>query len=187
MEQAATAAADGASEDVRAAELEAASADLLAARLRVLVARREQTHALLQQVEADIEATRIRAPDNGAIVRRLAQPGMAVDTGTPVLSMWLSEETWVEAWVPEEKLGRLREGGRVQVSFPALPRVRFEGRVTRVGLATDFEMPVDYLPQSREARMRPTPQVGLAIHLDDMPALLRPGMSAVVAIPLDEA
>lgn len=187
LAEAARAAAAEADEDVRAAELEGASADLLAARLRVLLARRKQTEARLQQVDADIEATRIRAPADGAIVRRLAQPGMAVDTGTPVLSLWLSEDTWVEAWVPEEKVGSFRQGARVQVKFPALPGERFEGSVTRVGLATDFEMPVDYLPQSREARMRPTPQIGVAVRLDTLPALLRPGMSAVVTIPRGDA
>jgi len=184
---AAQAAAAGAQQDVRAATLERTSADLLAVRLRVLKARREQTRARLLQVDADIDAMQIRAPADGAIVRRLAQPGMAVDTATPVLSMWLEEDTWVEAWVPEEGVGALREGDPVQVSFPALPGDRFDGRIARIGLATDFEMPVDYLPQSREERMRPTPLIGVAVRIDALPQLLRPGMSAVVTLPRSDS
>ncbi len=107
---------------------------------------------------------------------------MAVETGTPVLSLWLTESSWIEAWVPEEALGDFDTGNAVQVSFPALPGERFAGTVTRIGLATDFEMPLDYLPQTREARMRPTPQVGVEVRLDVVPEMVRPGLSAVVDI-----
>jgi multidrug resistance efflux pump len=107
---------------------------------------------------------------------------MAVDVGTPVLSMWLGGDSWVEAWVREEELAAVAEGGSAEVTFPYLPGQRFAARVSKVGLATDFEMPADYLPQPRSTRMRPTPQVGIALELLDEPPLLRPGVSAVVSI-----
>jgi multidrug resistance efflux pump len=150
--------------------------------MRVLAASRREAAAKLARVEADIAGTRVLAPGDGAILRRLAQPGMAVGPNTPVLSFWLSEDVWIEAWIPEERLGDLRVGSAVQVTFPVLPGERFAGRVSRIGLATDFEMPLDYLPQTREARMRPTPQVGVMVRLDAPPTLMRPGMSAIVDI-----
>ena len=155
------------------------------AQLRVLRSSRLEAEAELAQVEADIASTRVDAPADGAVIRRLAQPGMAVDTGTPILSLWLTDRTWIEAWVPEEDIADVVPGNPVQVSFPALPGERFDGVISRIGLATDFEMPVDYLPQTRESRMRPTPQVGLEIRLDSPPAVFRPGMSAVVDIRRD--
>ena len=170
---------------VAAARLAEVDAMILEGELRILRAQREELLAVLDQVELDIENMRVTAPADGAIVRRLVQPGMAVETGTPMLSMWLTDETWIEAWVPEERVGDLAVGSPVTVTFPATPHERFTGRVERIGLATDFEMPADYLPQTREARMRPTPQIGVRVSLEASPAIARPGMSALVDIRRD--
>ena len=182
---AAAAAEAGARAERDAAVLALEAVALREAQLRVLMAQHREAQAELARVEADIRSTRVLAPADGAVIRRLAQPGMAVETGTPLVSMWLSDDTWVEAWIPEKQLGDLHIGSDATVSFPALPGERFTGVVARIGLATDFEMPADYLPETRQARMRPTPQVGVKIHLDAPPALVRPGMSAIVDIHRD--
>jgi multidrug resistance efflux pump len=96
--------------------------------------------------------------------------------------MWFSNDTWIEAWVNEADLSDIAVGNIVQVTSPALPGEVLEGVVGTVGLATDFEMPLDYLPRSRSERMQQSPLVGVAIHLNAMPDLLRPGMSAVANI-----
>lgn len=184
---AADAAASGSYSELQGARLAEDEISLREGELHILRAKRQELVAELQRIDADIDSTRVIAPADGAVIRRLAQPGMAVSTGTPLLSLWLTEETWIEAWIPEENLGDLKTGSEVAVSFPALPRERFAGRVERIGLATDFEMPLDYLPQTRESRMRPTPQIGVQIRLDAPPALVRPGMSAIVDIRVNEA
>lgn len=151
--------------------------------LHVLEARLAGARARLDRAEVNVDNAAIRAPASGAVVRRLAQPGMAVEVGTPVISMWLSEDTWVEAWVAEEDLGSIAVGSGVQVRFAAAPGKRFAGVVETIGLATDYEMPMDYLPQPRATRMRHEPLVGVAIRLDEgLPDVLRPGVSAVVDI-----
>lgn len=182
LAEAAAATEAGALARWEAARLALEELALRRAELRVLQAQQRQAEAVLAQVEADIDSTRVLAPAAGAVLRRLAQPGMAVETGTPIVSLWLDEDTWIEAWVPEEQLGQFAPGSAVQVSFPALVGQRFSGTVVRIGLATDFEMPAGYLPQPRETRMRPTPQVGVEIRLDSAPELIRPGLSAVVDI-----
>lgn len=182
LARAAAAATLEAASGVESARLAEKSLTLREAELRVLSASRREAAAKLSGVEADIAGTRILAPGDGAILRRLAQPGMAVGPGTPVLSFWLTDDSWIEAWIPEESLGHVEVGSAVQVTFPVLPGERFAGRVSRIGLATDFEMPLDYLPQTREARMRPTPQVGVMVRLDSPPVFMRPGMSAIVDI-----
>lgn len=168
--------------ELDAAQLQIDALALREARLRVMQAQQREAQARLARVEADIDSARVVAPADGAVVRRLAQPGMAVETGSPVVSLWLHEDTWIEAWIPERQLRAVEVGSVVTVSFPSLPGERFTGTVVRVGLATDFEMPLDYLPQTREARMRPTPQVGVRVQLEAPPAVLRPGMSAIVDI-----
>jgi membrane fusion protein (multidrug efflux system) len=151
-------------------------------RLAIIAAQSAQAAARVDVAQADLEATRIRAPADGAVIRPLAQPGMVLDVGTPAVSMWFSDDTWIEAWVNEADLSDIATGNIVQVTSPALPGEVFQGVVSTVGLATDFEMPLDYLPRSRSERMQQSPLVGVAIRLNAMPQLLRPGMSAVANI-----
>ncbi|MEQ8261998.1 efflux RND transporter periplasmic adaptor subunit [Pseudohaliea sp.] len=150
--------------------------------LHVLAAQRDTAAAELARAEADLEATVIRAPADGAIIRRLVQPGMAMDVGTPALSMWFSDRSWVEAWIGEADLADIAPGSAVRVSSPALRGQAVTGVVATVGLATDFEMPLDYLPKPRGERLQQAPLVGVAIVLDELPDVLRPGISMVVDI-----
>jgi membrane fusion protein (multidrug efflux system) len=155
---------------IRRRRIAVLEADLLAARAR------------LTRAETDLESAAIRAPEDGAIVRRVVQPGVAVEAGQPVISMWLGDDLWVEAWIDEEDLGFVRRGGKAVVTFQALPGREFTGVVERIGLATDLEIPESDVPQPRFTRMRDAPVVGVRIRLAEPPPHLVPGLSAVVAI-----
>lgn len=183
MARAAAAGYESAQATLQSAELAWEEIAVREERLAVLEARLAGSRARLDRAEVRAENAVIRAPANGAIVRRLAQPGMAVEVGTPVLSMWLSEHSWVEAWVAEDDLAGIAVGNAVQIRFAAASGERFTGVVERIGLATDFEMPLDYLPQPRATRMRHDPLIGVYVRLDGAaPDVLRPGVSAVVDI-----
>lgn len=149
-------------------------ADLLAAQARVT------------RAEAELASSAIRAPQAGSIVRRIVQPGGALEAGQPVLAMWLGEDLWVEAWINEEDLESVRPGGKAAVTFHAFPGREFTGVVERVGLATDLELPDSAMPHPRFARMRAAPVIGVRIRLDNPPPHLVPGLSAIVAIKKED-
>jgi multidrug resistance efflux pump len=151
-------------------------------RIAVLEADLRAAQARLARAEADLESAAIRAPSEGAIVRRIVQPGGAIEAGQPVISMWLGDDLWVESWVDEEELGSIGVGSEATVTFHALPGEEFSGTVERIGLATDLEIPQDEVPQPRFSRMRGAPVVSVRIRLDERPVDLLPGLSAVVAI-----
>ena len=148
----------------------------------VLQANLERARARLNRAEADLEGTIIRAPEDGAILRRIIQPGGSVESGQPIISMWLGSDLWVEAWIDEEDLGFVRVGSPVTVTFHSFADREFSGVVDRLGLATDLEIPESEVPQPRFSRMRGAPVVGVRIRLDAPPPELLPGLSAVVAI-----
>jgi len=151
-------------------------------KIAVLQANLLAAAARLTRAETDLESAVIRAPDDGAIVRRIAQPGEAVATGQPVVSMWLGTELWVEAWIGEQDVGSVRKGAKATVAFHSIPGREFTGRVDRIGLSTDLELPASDVPQPRFSRMNGAPVVGLRIRLDAPPPNLVPGVSAIVAI-----
>jgi RND family efflux transporter MFP subunit len=159
------------------AELNGADSERRVREADVLAAQARVTRA-----ETELESAAIRAPQSGAIVRRIVQPGGAVEAGQPVVAMWLGTDVWVEAWIDEEDLGLIRRGGPASVTFHAFPGQEFTGVVERVGLATDLELPDSVVPQPRFARMRTAPVVGVRIRLDAPPPHLLPGLSASVAI-----
>ena len=103
-------------------------------------------------------------------------------TGQPLLSIWIGEELWVEAWVDENELGDVAVGNEATVTFPSYPDQEFTGRVESIGVSTDFELPDEELPQPRHERMRAAPVIGVRIALDETDLAIFPGLSAVVGI-----
>lgn len=156
------------------AERRVREAELLAAQARVT------------RAEAELESAAIRAPERGAVVRRIVEPGGAVEAGRPAIAMWLGDELWVEAWIDEDDLGFVRRGDTAAVTLNAFPGREFAGVVDRVGLATDLEQPDSALPHPRFSRMRSAPVLGVRIRLDEPPPNLVPGLSARVAIKKGE-
>jgi membrane fusion protein (multidrug efflux system) len=163
------------------AQLDSEGLALRKQRIAVLEAGLSRGRARLAVAQADLEGTMIRAPADGAVVRRILQPGGSVGVGTPVISLWLGDDVWIEAWLEEDDIPFVKMGSVARVTLQSFPGQEFVG-VVGIGLTTDFEMPPSEVPQPRFARMRGAPVVGVGIRLEDPPAQLLPGLSAVVGI-----
>ena len=151
-------------------------------RIGILEAEIQQAQARVKKIEADLAGANIRAPSNGAILRRIVEPGGSVDAGQPIITMQIGSDVWIEAWIDEKDLPDIAIGSPTTVTLQSFPDQEFAGKVTSVGLSTDFEIPDLDIPQPRFARMRGTPVVGVRIQLDNPPTQLVPGLSATVAI-----
>jgi membrane fusion protein, multidrug efflux system len=164
------------------ARLDAAGLAIRKQRIGVLEAGLMRAEARLAMAQANLEATLIRAPADGAVVRRIVQPGGSVDIGSPILSFWIGKDVWVEAWLDEDDIGEVKIGAAARVTLQSFPGREFHGTVDRIGLTTDYEMPASEVPQPRAERMRGAPVVGVGIRLENPPRELLPGYSAVVGI-----
>jgi multidrug resistance efflux pump len=138
--------------------------------------------AELAVAEANLEGTIIRAPDEGAVVRRIVEPGGSAVVGQPIISLWVGEEIWVEAWVDEDDLAYLEIGGTATVSFKSYPDREFTGVVETLAVSTDSELPDSEVQKPRHERMRDAPVISVRIRLDDPEEDLFPGLSAIVGI-----
>ena len=90
----------------------------------------------------------LRAPIDGVVVDRPANPGMEVraDSGAPLVTVADLSRLWVLADVYERDVARVTAGGRAEVRVAAWPGRVFEGKVTYVGDVVD--------PQSRTVKVR---------------------------------
>ena len=167
------------------ANLDLESLDLRVQHLEVLDSNLRASRAQLKRAQADLEATPVRAPDNGTIIRWLIKTGGSVRVGMPVVLMSMGTDTWIEAWIDEDQVHLVKTKNLVTVTLPSHPGQEFKGIVDAIGVATDFEQPIDAVPQPRATRMRNAPVISILVRLQDAPATLLPGLSATVAILQD--
>lgn len=170
----------------QSAGLELDSLDLRVQHLEVLDSNLRAARAQLKRARADLEGTLVRAPADGIVIRWLIKTGGSIRVGQPVVLMSIGSDVWIEAWVDEDQIHRIKVGNLVEVTLPSYPGQEFKGVVAAIGVATDYEQPIDAVPLPRAARMRNAPVISALVRLQDAPATLLPGLSATVAILREE-
>ncbi len=75
----------------------------------------------------------IKAPFDGVVSRRYADPGDAALPGQPVFAVADPHETWVTALIEDIDVGKVREGQRVEILLPSYLGRSVPGKITRVG------------------------------------------------------
>lgn len=115
--------------DVESAEADAASAsaemERASLRLRNLGGGRGDALALTSSV-------------GGYVIDRQINPGQQVAAGqSPLFTVSDPRNLWINVDVPEDSIGRVRVGERIEFDVPAYPDRHFSGTITRIGLAVD--------------------------------------------------
>ncbi|MFH1760691.1 MAG: efflux RND transporter periplasmic adaptor subunit [bacterium] len=88
--------------------------------------------------EFNLNNSKIRAPFNGNILKRLIQEHEMVAPGMPVLIFGTSNKQWiVRTGVTDNDIGIIEYHDSAQIEFSALPERTFTARVTEIGEAAD--------------------------------------------------
>src|SRR6185503_8335887 len=125
---------------------------------------------LAQAVNAVAYAT-LRADKAGIVTAVKAEPGQVVNAGTAVIVLAESGETEIAVMVPEQDVARLKVGLPIDITLWAGPRTNLKGSIREISAQADSE--------SRTYAVRAT------VH--EPPASLRLGMTATVAIQVEDA
>jgi HlyD family secretion protein len=144
--------------DVARANLDRAQANLKMSEERLLLAREgfrkgqteqarldvERARAVLRQSESVAREAEIRAPADGIILHRMAEPGLLLGPGQPALTMAFANRLYVRTFVPETQLGRVKPGSPAEVTVDAFPGNVFPAKVTEISPDAEFTpKPVD--------------------------------------------
>jgi membrane fusion protein (multidrug efflux system) len=137
----------------------------------------------LDVAKTRLRYTRIIAPFPGVVVHLYRHLGDYVPAGTPVLSIYNPELTYVEANLEETKLEGVSPGNRVRLDIDAFSEP-FRGRVVWINKATgaNFALVPRNISSGEFTKVVQRVPVRIAIKKDDRWALLRAGLSATVAI-----
>ncbi|MDP9199837.1 MAG: HlyD family secretion protein [Pseudomonadota bacterium] len=106
------------------------------------------------KAELDLSNTVVRAPSRGVITDLRSDVGQFAGTGSPVLTLVVMHDVWINAEFTENNLGRVQVGTPVEILFDVLPGRIFRGEVRSIGLGTSpgRNQPVGSLPTIQNDR-----------------------------------
>ncbi len=89
-------------------------------------------NAQLQQVEANERDLTVRAPFNGTVMVRAAEPGEVLAAGTPIVTLLNLDKVYLRAFVPEDQIGRVVIGQPARVFLDSDPNHPLDAYVLRI-------------------------------------------------------
>jgi HlyD family secretion protein len=147
--------------------------------VRAAVRESEAARAGLAVIEATRDQLTLLAPDAGIVLTRYAEPGEAIGTGVPVVSIGLVHRPWVRAYVGERDIARLRVGQEARVRVDGYPDTSFTGRLAEIATRAEFT-PRAALTERERADL----VFGIKVAIDDTGGRLKAGMPVRVELPL---
>jgi len=174
--------ADAASADLEAARqnlklLQAGSRaeDIAAGRAELVAA--QASRALAAQHLADAV---LKAPHDGIVRNRLAEPGEFVTPQNPVLSLAFTSPVWVRSYLPETALGKVHPGMPATIHTDSYPDKSYPGWVGFISPTAEFT------PKSVETpELRTRLVYEVRINACNPEGELRLGMPATVVLDLE--
>ena len=122
------------------AQVAAAEAAIATARSEVLEAESSYKAAVatVQRIQADIDETDLKAPVDGRIQYRVAQPFEVVPAGGRVLNMIDLNDVYMTFFLPTKEVGRIPMGADVRIVLDAVPQFVIPAKVTFVADVAQF-------------------------------------------------
>lgn len=124
----------------------------------------ERMEKSLQLLETQLKKANVYAPISGVIEKELLQAGEVSAPGSPIVQMFNPNQLIISADVPENYLGKIKRGERVEVKFPALD-ISASKVVTLVGRTID--------PSNRTFKVE--------LNTDNMGGRLKPNLLAEIS------
>ncbi|WP_454887495.1 HlyD family secretion protein [Sphingomonas oryzagri] len=105
------------------AQVAASDAAIATARSQVIGARSnvEAVKATIRRISADITDSALKAPRDGRIQYRIAQPGEVVAGGGKVLNLVDLSDVYMTFFLPEEVAGKVGMGSEIRIVLDAAP------------------------------------------------------------------
>jgi membrane fusion protein (multidrug efflux system) len=153
---------------------------------RAATAMLEVARANLERAKLDLEYTQLKAPSDGVIGKRVAEPGQEVSAGQQLLSLVDLRDLWITANFKETQLQKMRPGLRARVHVDALDR-NYDATLESFGAASGARFSILPPENATGNYVKVVQRVPVRIRLEaGQPELdrLRPGMSVEVKVYL---
>jgi membrane fusion protein YbhG len=149
--------------------------------------RAEQIEAAVEAVkagEAEVQTslvrlskTELKSPLSGVVTRRAFDQGETVGAGVGVVQLTVPQETWVDIFIPETDVAKLKLDDPCQVFVDSYPEKSFTGRLSYISQTAEF---TPRFVQTQTERVLLVYRAKVAV--DDPEHLLKPGLPADVQV-----
>ncbi len=142
--------------------------------VRALHAQVSQARAALREAETLLEEFSITAPTDGTVTTRMADIGEVVAAGTPLLTIVNLDRLYLQVYVPEREIGKVRRGLPAQIYSDAFPGQAFPATVRYIASRAQFTPKEVQTPDERVKLV-----FAVRLYLDENPDhRLTPGLPA---------
>ncbi|HEX5082665.1 MAG TPA: HlyD family efflux transporter periplasmic adaptor subunit [Blastocatellia bacterium] len=133
----------------------------------------DQSRAQLREAEADRNDLTVRAPFDGTITTRAAEPGEVVTAGTPLVTMVDLTKVYLRGFIPEGEIGRVKVDQPARIFLDSNPDKPIAAYVSRIDPEATFTPENTYFRDERVKQV-----VGVKLQLKEGFGFAKPGMPA---------
>lgn len=159
------------------------------ARYKQAQAQAQQYQALLDKAKLNLSYTIIKAPVDGIVSRKTAEPGMQVAAGQQLMSLIPLDSVWVTANFKETQLRHMRPGQLVEIEVDAFGSSRqYRGHIDSIAGASGAKFSLLPPENATGNFVKVVQRIPVKIVLDpgeNRDHQLRPGMSVVPTVLLN--
>ncbi|VVE90146.1 HlyD family secretion protein [Pandoraea bronchicola] len=160
--------------------VEAANAQVTGAKSTVLAAQ-----ATVNRIEADITDSDLKAPRDGRVQYRVAQPGEVLAAGGKVLNLVDLSDVYMTFFLPEAVAGRLAIGAEARIILDAAPQYVIPASISFVSSTAQFTPKTVETESERQKLMfRVRAQIAPAL-LQQHLSLVKTGLPGVAWVKSD--
>ena len=155
------------------------------AELKISEADYNKSQAELNMAIVDLESTKIYAPINGVVANRIAEPGLYVEDGWPLMALVPVHDIWVMANYKETQVENIKVGQKAKLHFDAFKNNPIIGEVHSISPASSASFSL-LPPQNASGNfVKVVQRVPIKITFDipeNMIGRIVPGLSVYVSI-----
>lgn len=172
------------SQEIRPRQVAVSQAQLKSAEAQV-----RQRQADLDQAKLNLGYTILRAPVDGVVSRKNAEPGMQVTPGQQIMALVPLDDVWVTANFKETQLEKMRVGQKVEIAVDTYGSShKFLGHVDSVAAASGARFSLLPPENATGNFVKVVQRVPVKVVLEpgeNRQHILRPGMSVVPTVLLN--
>ena len=167
--------ASGQQLDQQQARFDTSNAAVTAAQAQVAAARATigASQARVAQLTSEIDDSSLRAPIDGVIQLRLAEPGEVLGAGGRVFMMIDPSDQYMNLYLPASVVGKLTVGADARIVLDALPEQPLPAKITFVAAKSQFT-PKEV--ETRDERQKLVFRVKLRLNDPSAVPQAKPGM-----------
>jgi HlyD family secretion protein len=127
----------------------------------------------LSEAQANRSDLIVRAPFDGTVITRSAEPGEVVPAGAAIISLLDLSKVYLRGFVPEGNIGKVKAGQLAHIYLDSNPKQAVDAYVTRIDPESTFTPENTYFKDDRVKQV-----VGVKLQLKGATGFAKPGMPA---------